>query len=1053
MSKSIARVRRLLSFCVIGLLGIGPAAGQVTTAKFFAAVHDPSGAAIQGALVILTNEGTNAAYKKTTDAGGEVIFDVLPVGSYSIMIEAPGFKRFQSKGIALAASQQAQQTFTLEVGAVTETVTVEGTAPLVSTTSSEQRESLTNMQVVELPISRRNVTSVLRVAPGVDVGGGSVRINGQGKSGAVVTVDGTDANANPSEGRAMEQYGGRNYIDVMSIDAVQEVQLIRGILPAEYGGAISGQVNLISKSGSNAIHGSLFHLYRSHLFSARNPFRPSRDSSGRQIPKDREVYNQFGGSVGGPVVRDRLFFFTAYEGYRESVFQRVTGTAPTDSFRAEMLRALPFPEMKLLMDLIPRPTVILDQNRGRFEGAGNRTSKENHVVARADFRPTQAGNLSFTYTRNRPFGLNPSYFLNGANDRTYDYLQDRYTGLYTHAGTSWVFETRFGYNHADMSRLDNFFTRTDPNGRERVEWQRRVPRVGVRGIATFGGAEVWLMEGTTYSFDQKVSRHMGKHLMKFGARYVYYGGSRTNPENPVYVFNNKDDMFANLPVDVTISYGSHGPHKSRMYEAGLFVQDDWRATSRLTLNLGLRYDYYSNAVVTPTGDVDVGIKNLEPPTNWPAFNFGARRPFDRPIENDGWVNLGPRFGFAYKVDGAGKTVVRGGYGVLFAAHVPAVLRQSTAHPDVPFRIRWSKAEAQRLGVRYPMYAEDTLPIAIRDVQTTGNELVFSLMDPNLQNPYTMHYQLNVQRELSRNLMWEIGFVGVRGVKFPMHRPFNLPDRFTGVRPNPKLIPGGPYYVDNSENTTYSSLQTSLRKRFSRNLSFDVHYTWGKTMAYSGGDVGVYYGTDAGDAMQDFFNLAIERGHPNFDHTHRMVADWIYQLPYLQDWNPVLRGVLGGWQVSGIFSGQTGVPTRVTQPCSQGWRCRTDYVGGPVVLANWQDNEIAQGCRVGVHCDVQYLNRAAFAMVPTTRQGIAERPGTVGNNSLIRVPGSWGVDMSLAKNFQVREGMRLQFRVDTFNSLNHVNLGGLNTALQNSDFGRLDSAGGMRSMQLGARLSF
>ncbi|MGI8782320.1 MAG: carboxypeptidase regulatory-like domain-containing protein, partial [Acidobacteriota bacterium] len=420
----------------------GAAFGQVTTARFYPTVQDSSGGAIQGAAVTLTHEGTNASYRKTTDATGEALFDVLPVGSYALTIEAPGFKRFHSKGIELTASQQTQQTFTLDVGAVTETVTVESTAPLVSAASSEQRESLSSMQVAELPLSRRNVTNVLRVAPGVDVGGGSVRINGQGKSGAGITVDGTDANANPSEGRSMEQYGGRNYIDVMSIEAVQEVQLMRGVMAAEYGGVISGQVNLISKSGSNAFHGSLFELYRSHLFNARNPFRPSRNSDGTMISRDREVFNQFGGSLGGRIWRDKLFFFTTYEGYRESGFQRVTGTVPTPALKAEFLRALPFRETKLLMDLLPEPVVPLDENRGRFEGAGDRKRKENHVIARGDYRPTQAGNLSLTYTRNRPFGLDPNFMLNGSNDRIYEYLQDRYSVQYTQSGPHWVLESR-----------------------------------------------------------------------------------------------------------------------------------------------------------------------------------------------------------------------------------------------------------------------------------------------------------------------------------------------------------------------------------------------------------------------------------------------------------------------------------------------------------------------------------------------------------------------------------------------------------------------------------
>src|SRR5262249_3070022 len=286
-------------------------------------------------------------------------------------------------------------------------------------------------------------------------------------------------------------------------------------------------------------------------------------------------------------------------------------------------------------------------------------------------------------------------------------------------------------------------------------------------------------------------------------RYIRYGGSRINPENPSYDCVNLTDLAANIPGTVNISYGSHGPHKSRMYEFGFFAQDDWRVNSKLSLNLGLRYDFYSNNVVEATGDVPVVIKNLSPPTDLRKFDFGPPRPFDNPIEHDRGVNLGPRFGFAYDIDGKGKTVVRGGFSVLFAAQVPALLRQSVAHPVVPFRVILSRSEAQQLGIRYPAYAEDTLPIVERDVAQRGRQLIFSVLDPELQNPYTMNFQLNVQRSLGQDLMLEVGYVGVRGVKFPMHRRFNLPDRVTGERPNPLIIPGG-YFVDNSESTTYHS---------------------------------------------------------------------------------------------------------------------------------------------------------------------------------------------------------------------------------------------------------
>lgn len=1039
---------------MFSVAGLGLA--QVTTATLYGIVQDQSGSVIAGAQITLTHDATSAVRQTTTDETGEFVFTALPVGAYTLKIEKPGFRAYLRKGIELAASQNVRQTHALEVGDLTQSVTVESSAPLVNSVSAEQRESLGSLQVRELPLSRRNVTNILRLSSGVDTGNGGIRINGQGKSGAGVTVDGTDANSNPSEGRALEQYGGRNYIDVMSIEAVQEVQIMRGVMQAEYGGVISGQVNLISKAGTNEWHGSLFENYRSHIFNARNPFQVNRRSDGSITPKNREVFNQFGGSLGGPVLRDRAFFFFIYEGYRESTFQRVAGTVPTAKLRSDILQALPFAESKILLDTLPLPTLpiiraggVPDENIGTFEGAGQRTSTENHIVARGDLLVTKSSNLTVTYTRNTPYGTDPRYNLNGSNDRTYDYYQPRLTSQYVLNRGPWVAETRFGYNHQDMLRLDQFFTFTDPKTPEKVEWQRRVARLSIQGLGTWGAAEVWDMAGTTYSFDQKLSRHLGRHLFKFGGRYVRTVGNRTNPENPSYTFNNLADLAANIPGTVNITFGSHGPHSSRMFEFGFFGQDDFRVSSRLVLNLGLRYDFYSNNVVKPAGDVPVGIVNLAPATDLRTFNFGPARPLDNPVEHDGWTNLGPRFGFAFDFDGKGKTVVRGGFGILFAAQVPALYRQSVGHPVVPFRIIYSRAEAQRLGIRYPFYSEEVLPVAERDVAASGRRLIFSALDPELQNPYTMNFQLNVQRSLGQDLMLEVGYVGVRGVKFPLHRRFNLPDRVTGERPNPLLIPGG-FFVDNSESTVYHSLQTSLRKRFTRSLSFDAHYTYGKALSFSGGDVGVYYGTDVNEnVIQDFFNLATDRGPSTGDVTHRFISDAIYELPALKDWSfAPLRHALGGWQISGIFTARSGTPVFITQACSNSYHCRPDYVGGDVVL----EQKVETGtCRAGGRCDIQYINTAAFTLVPVN-QGVAVRPGTAGK-SLVRTPGAWNIELSLAKNFMVTEKKKLQFRADMFNALNHVNLGGPNGNRSNAQFGRITGAGGMRAMQMGLRFQF
>jgi hypothetical protein len=393
--------------------------------------------------------------------------------------------------------------------------------------------------------------------------------------------------------------------------------------------------------------------------------------------------------------------------------------------------------------------------------------------------------------------------------------------------------------------------------------------------------------------------------------------------------------------------------------------------------------------------------------------------------------------------------VRGGFGVLFAAQVPALYRQSVGHPVVPFRIIYSRAEAQRLGIRYPFYAEDVLPVANRDVVASGRRLIFSAIDPKLQNPYTMNFQLNVQRSLTPDLMLEVGYVGVRGVKFPMHRRFNLPDRITGERPNPSLIPGG-FFVDNSESTVYHSLQTSLRKRLTRSLSFDAHYTYGKALSFTGGDVGVYYGTDVNEnVIQDFFNMAPDRGPSTGDVTHRFIGDAIYQAPELKNWGfAPLRHAFGGWQVSGIFTARSGAPIFITQSCSNSYHCRPDYVGGNTVLEKTFETG---ACRAGGRCDVQYINTAAFALVPSN-QGVAVRPGTAGK-SLVRTPDAWNVELSLAKTFMITEKKKLQFRAEMFNALNHVNLGGPNGSISSSQFGRISSAGGMRSMQMGLRFQF
>ena len=1031
-------------------LFVTSAFAQVTTASFYGTVTDSSGAVVPNARVTLIHEGTAATASRLTSVTGEFGFDFLHVGPYTLRIEAEGFKRFESKNVALNAGQSVRETFSLEVGALTDTVSVEGVAPLVSTASSEQSQTFETQQVTELPLSRRNVSGVLRLSPGIDIGTGrSPRINGLGASGTGISVDGTDANSNPEQ-RSIAQYGNRNYIDVMSIDAVEEVQMVRGILPAEFGGVVGGQVNLISKSGTNSWHGSLFENYQSHLFNARSPFTAAFDAAGKSIPKPRTVFNQFGSSAGGRIIRDKLFVFGAYEGYRESSSRRVNANTPTPAYRAEILRALPFPEMNIILGTLPLPNSPINEDIGRFDGIRNVISRDNHLLVKGDYHLTNASNFAVTYTRLRPYGLDPA--VDPANDRTYDYTQDRFTGSFITGTHSWTFESRFGANMSSMSRLDQYLLLKDPtNPAERFQWGRSLPRLGVSGPSGFSAdsAEIWDMDGQVYSFDQKAAHQAGKHTLKFGGRYAFNGGFRSNPENPNISFQNKADFLANIPNSVTPSFGSPS-FAAHMYELGVFVQDDWRVNSRLVLNLGLRYDFYSNMVARPTGSIPVGFYNLAPPTDWNKFDFGPAMDPGHPYNNDGWVNLGPRVGFAYRTDNRGRTVVRGGFGVLFSPQMPGMVRQAVAHPVIPFRVSWTLDEARALGLKFPVYTDDMAAIVERQSATSPVRFPFSVINPGLQNPYAMHYQFNIQRELTSSLMFETGYVGVRGVKFILHRRPNLPNRLTGIRPNPNLIFGG-YYADNSQNSEYNAWQSSIRKRFSHGISFDAHYTWSKGLGITGSDIGAYYGSDNDQVnIQEFNNPRADRGPNQGDAGQRFVADWIYELPKLSGAHAVVRHALGGWEVGGILSARTGSRLIITETCASNVFCRPDYVGGAAILDNWQ-HAVQPRCIVGARCTVQYLNRNAFALVPIDPNSrIAIRPGNLGNGA-VRGPGSWSTDLSLSKNFRLKERVMLQVRTDMFNALNHVNLSDPSTGLNGATFGEISGSGSMRVIQFNGRL--
>jgi len=1040
--------RYRIPFLIAFLLAVSAAAhAQVTTATLVGLVRDNSGAVIPGASIVATHDGTGVAREGVSDANGEFVFAALPNGAYTVRIELTGFKTISQRGIELGAGQTVRQTFVLEVGAMSETVTVTGDAPLVQTAMSLQADSLGSQEVRELPVNRRNIQGLIGLTAGVVItgtgaagGSGGVQMNGVASGGTGVTVDGTEANSNP-EGRSLTQYGSENQISVMSLDSIAEVQIVKGVLPAEYGGVAGGQINVISRSGTNIFHGSAFYSGQKENLNARDFFSTAQQPVG--------AFNQYGGTLGGPVLKNKVFFFGTYEGYREKVELNLNTTVPYQAVRDEVLRALPFPETKIALDTLYLPTEpivsaagVVNPQVGRWRGLGVRRRSENHIVAKTDMAVMNGANLSFTYTRLRPFSLDPRPNPDGVNDREFPNRQDRIAAQYVMTHGAWVSESRVGWNKAYLARLDKFLSVIGPNQPpEIMPYGRRVASFSVSGLFGTAHSEILDMAGTAYSFEQKFSRGYQRHMVKAGMRFMRETGSHINPEDPAFTYQNYGDLLTNVVNSHNTTYGAP-PHRSKMDQYGGFIQDDWRLGSSFVLNLGLRWDYYGVAQVSATTDVPVELVNLENPTDLRKMDFGPKRDPLHPYDADG-NNIGPRVGFAWTLGAKEATVVRGGFGYLYSPTLPMTVRQAVNHPTIPYRVVYNRTESASRNVKWPMYTDDALPLAQAD--SAGKNAVFSLINTDLGAPYTIQSMLSVQQAFGRTMAAEVGYIRTDGNDFPLQRQFTQAfDRETGTRPNTAIGSPGGYYVDSSQTLAYNGLQTSLRRRFSNRYSWDVNYTLGKSESTQGGDLSVYYITSY-NAIQDFWDPDYDYGPSTNDIRHRFNASFIYELPTVGAEGSVKNGVLGGWQISGIVQARSGGALVVTQPSGIG-NSRPDVDPGvDLVVADWQDTCVASGCN--------YLNTAGFVRVPRYALTNATlRPGTF-MPEMVRGPGDFNMHTTFAKSFALGPATRLQVRAEAFNVLNWKNYNNPQTNMDNADFGRITGAGRARVFQFGARFTF
>lgn len=1035
-----SRLFGALALCLAGLLASAGMQAQVTTATVYGRVIDPSGAVVPNASVAAQNEGTGAEYSTVTSNGGEFTIAFLPAGTYTLAITAEGFKSYLETGLTLASGQRHNRDYGLELGATAETVTVTSEAPLMNTVNAEQDIALNQNQVAELPMINRDITGILTLGTGASLtdGGWTLSINGLAPRGFTMTVDAVDA-VPDAEFAGMALYQNFNFIKGISVEAVQEVETSKNIFSAEVSHTIAGNVNLISKSGTNRLHGSLFEMYQSGGLHANNFL------VGEKAPL---VYHQYGGSIGGPIKKDELFFFAVFEGYRFNGKTPVPGDVWSNGMRARIAQAIP--ESGTYMALWPEPTAPdgpdLDPSNpacGALEpgvrclspttfwgGQGDEKRTEDHVVGKVDWNATATDFLTFRYVGGRPLRSIPRTQI--GNGRQWDGTNQNgaftWTKILSPTLTS---ETRWGTNVNAINRLDVAFA------------AGKVPFLRGFGNPGDAGAEVFAKDGHTSTLTQNFAKTVGKHSLKFGGMYRYMSGTRVNEESPVYTYETQADLLANNITSARFIFSLEKFLWKRWFLGGFF-QDDIRLTPKLMLNLGGRWDYASVVRSDQIDGISGNVFNRDGPFGQPGASLANQDALFRPADSawDAYYKMfSPRLSFAYTLDDDGRTVIRGGTGIFYMPNnmFSGAIEILSNGPDAPVELRADENTARQLGLQYG----DPNETALAGAQASGN-ISGSAVDPNRRPPYSLQYSLGIQQRLDRSTVWEIGYVGNRGVRTIYSPDWNRVVANTGGQKLSQVLGlAGNFgqnfrYYQNADSTGYHSLQTSLKRRFADSFQYNLNYTYGWNWAHFRGDM-----TCCGrsENPQDQFNMRNNRGPTSYHTRHRFTGDFFWELPG-KNLEGAAKHIAGGWTVGGILELRSGFTIPVSSSTATNPGARPDILTTheQAIMGNWSKTQR------------QYLDPTAFALPPVDDKGVNLRPGNLSRRALYG-PGSRNIDFVLQKNLYPGETQRLSLRIDFYNLFNTVNWTRVNQNARSGTFGLLNRVAPPRRVQLMVRYSF
>ncbi|HWQ54995.1 MAG TPA: TonB-dependent receptor [Bryobacteraceae bacterium] len=1060
-----------------------PALAQNTTGTISGVVRDPSNAVLPGARVIVTNEDTGLRREVLSNDEGAYRLPFLPIGPYSVRVEKEGFKSEVQTGVRLEILQVRTVEFTLELGALADTITVESRAPLLEAESSQAGEVIKSEQVTNLPLGRRNFMQLTFLAPMSTPASGDFRSTEVGRGSAVPASAGQrpEQNNYQIDGIDNKETGRNGYAISPPVDSISEFKVQTGLAPAEFGRGGGTIVNVVTKGGTNEYHGTLYEFLRNEFFDAR-PYFADRKSPLK--------LNQFGGALGGPIKQNKLFFFANYEGLRQSssgspplyrVFTQEERNGIFATTVRDPITKVPFanntiprsamdPISLKVLELVPEPNRADPLRNYIFNGRAPGKTRTDNVVSRFDYNLGQNDNLYGRYLFNEETYTSPAAFPAPSNAGGTDrgLRAQGASAHWNHVFTPALINnlnlgfTRYRNLFATLNSFKQDFIKdagitnvlaiTDP-----LFWG--VPNVSISGYSMPSDGTPNYRTTNSFQVQESLFWSRGKHNFKVGGdirdvrEFMFYtGGNGATAFTNNYSGSNVADFLLGYASSVSKTARAT-QWNSKVYYLGVYVQDDWRVTSKLTLNLGFRYEVESALRQNDNGglgfDVATGtmvVSNLA--TNKALIDdFYTRIRRDVPIRytdhrapyNADVNNIAPRVGFAYRV--FNNTVLRGGYGIYYDA--PQIQSLASTNDFAPNTLRpvWTASPTvPELG--YNPEGATSAESTLLNAPLT----IFPFLSRDFPYGKIQQWNFSVQQQLTPSLVVEGIYQGSNGVNLLMFDNINArppgPGRVQDLLPYPQFA--RIQAEDMWSRSWYNGAAIKVEQRPWHGLSYLAAYTFSKSMDTASTLNQAPQWTDPLNKM------GTSRGPSDFDARNRFTTAFEYALPIGRgkaigsDFSPVMDKIFGGWGTRGTIAFQSGAMTSPSMNLSRLGTCATACSARPDRIG---DGNLSKDERT---VD-RFFDVTAFRLLAAG--GVEQRVGTAGRNILVQ-PGTKSHDLQVFKYVRFSERQSLEFRWEMYNAWNHANWGSASTNLEvPATFGVISSRGGGRNMQFGLKFDF